>query len=374
MTALRVAVAGLGNAALNLHLPALAAIPHATVVGGCDPSEKARETAASRFSLPLFATMEEMLGVTTPHVVIVASPPRAHRGGVLEAFAAGAHVLCEKPLATSIPEAEELLAAAARSGRRLAVNHEFREMPAFRALLDSVRADSGGVVFAQAWQNMDLPPWAEPGWRGELLNGVLYEAGIHLVDFLVAAFGEAPRAVSATMSSCGTRDQATDAVALATLEFSRGRLAQVTQNRLCKGETQYFEVRVDTGSNSYRVSYGGRARLTLGLLRSRSPHVRLELGAAGLAWKERGHDRTTVGANPGNAPMIATRHLIARTLDAFRDGSPAPASGEDGRDTLRTLAAAYLSATEGRRVALDEEAVATYTFESGPPMATNSAR
>ncbi len=363
MTALRVAVAGLGNAAVNLHLPALASIPHAQVVGGCDPSEPNRLAAGKRFAFPVFATLGEVLSSTRPEVVIVCAPPKAHRAICLEALAAGAHVLCEKPLATSVAEADEILEAAHRSGRRLALNHEFREMPAFRALLDAVRGDPGGPIFAQAWQNMDLPPWAEPGWRGQLLNGVLYEAGIHLVDFVIAAFGELPRAVTASMSSCGTRDEQTDAVALVTLEFSRGRLAQVVQNRLCKGETQYFEVRVETGAASHRVSYGGRARMSLGLLRSRSPHVRVELGAAGMAWREVGHQRTTVAGNPGNAPMIATRNLLDRTLTAFRDGTAPPASGEAGRDTLRTLAAAYISAADGRRVATDDPAVARYRFE-----------
>lgn len=364
MPALRVAVAGLGNAAVNLHLPALAAIPHAQLVGGCDPSESTRLAAGKRFAFPVFATLGEVLSSTRPEAVIICAPPRAHRALCLEALAAGTHVICEKPLATSVAEAEEILAAAAKAGRRLALNHEFREMPAFRAMLDAIRAAEGGAVFAQAWQNMDLPPWAEPGWRGTLLNGVLYEAGIHLVDFVVAAFGETPRAVTATMSSCGTRDEQSDAVALVALEFSRGRLAQVTQNRLCKGETQYFEVRVDTPHASYRVSYGGRARVSLGLLRSRKPHLRLELGGAGMAWREVAHDRAAIAANPGNAPMIATRNILDRTLRAFIDGTAAPAPGEAGRDILKVLAAAYLSAAEGRRVALDDPAVAAYTFQA----------
>ncbi len=363
MTALRVAVAGLGNAAVNLHLPALDSIPHAQVVSGCDPNESTRLAAGKQFAFPVFATLAEVLSSTSPDVVIVCAPPKSHKAICLEALAAGTHVLCEKPLATSVAEAQEIIDAAAKAGRRLALNHEFREMPAFRALLDEASKDAGGVVFAQAWQNMDLPPWAEPGWRGQLLNGVLYEAGIHLVDFVVAAFGETPRAVSASMSSCGTRDEQTDAVALVTLEFSRGRLAQVIQNRLCKGETQYFEVRVETANASHRVSYGGRARVSLGLLRSRKPHVRLEMGAAGMAWRERGHEREGFSKNPGNAPMIATRNLLDRTLRAFIDGTPAPASGEAGRDTLKVLAAAYLSARDGRRVATDDSEVASYKFE-----------
>ena len=50
---------------------------------------------------------------------------------------------------------------------------------------------------------MDLPPWAEPGWRGQMLQRTLYEAGVHLVDFLMALFAERPVAVQASISTCG---------------------------------------------------------------------------------------------------------------------------------------------------------------------------
>ena len=118
MTALRVAVAGLGNAAMNLHLPALAGLAHANVVGGCDPSEAQRAKAAEKSRIATFPSLGELLTATTPDVVIVCAPPRAHRAICVEALGAGAHVLCEKPLATSVAEADEILAAAANAGVR----------------------------------------------------------------------------------------------------------------------------------------------------------------------------------------------------------------------------------------------------------------
>jgi predicted dehydrogenase len=208
------------------------------------------------------------------------------------------------------------------------------------------------VVFAQAWQNMDLPPWAEPGWRGEILTQTLYEAGIHLVDYLMALFGEKPLAVTANVSTCGVREEESDAVALATLEFSRGRLAQVVQNRLCKGETQFFEVRAETSGTSLRASFGGRARVSAGLLRSTRPHVRVEYGVSGLAWREEGHARAIIGKNPKDPAMIATRVLIEKTLAAFRDGGRPPATAQDGRDVMEVIAACYRSSALGRRVEL----------------------
>jgi predicted dehydrogenase len=355
MSKYRVALIGLGNAGFTLHLPALEGIADATVVGGCDPDAKMRERAAARFKVPTFADFTTMLAQTTPDVVIVATPPTTHREYTLQSLAAGAHVLCEKPFMSTIEEADEVIAAAAAAGRSVALNHEFREMPIFRAVRDA--AAPSDIVFAHIWQLMDLPPWAEPGWRGQLLRGTLFEAGIHLVDCPMALFGEKPIAVSATTSTCGVRPDKTDAVALVTMEFSRGRLAQIVQNRLCKGETQYFEVRAETTTTSFRASFGGRARISAGLHRSTTPHVRFDYGVAGLAWKEHGHKRTLLSRNPKNPGMIGTRFLIEKTLAAFRNGTEPPASAVAGRDALEVIAACYQSAETGERLVLDGPAV-----------------
>jgi predicted dehydrogenase len=352
----RVGVVGLGNAAQALHLPALKGISGATVVGGVDSSADRRTAAVKKWGLTAFEDVSEMMRKASPDVIIVCTPPETHVAIGTSALQAGAHLICEKPIAPSVEEADRLLAAATAAGRRIAMNHEFREMPAFRATRDAIRADGSGLVFTQAWQLMNLPPWAEPGWRGQLMKGVLYEAGIHLVDYVMALHNEVPSAVSATMSTCGVRADDTDALALVTLEFASGAIAQVIQHRLCPGETQYFEVRADTRSASYRVSYGGRARISAGLLRSTKPHVRLEMGASGLAWRENGPQRRVIGRNPKDAPMVATRLLLERTLDALRGGGAFPASGEDGRNAVRVVAASYVSASEGRRVALEGHA------------------
>ena len=355
MSQYRVAVVGLGNAGYTLHLPALAGIPAVSVVGGCDLDAGRRARATSRWNVPVFDDFDAMLARTSPDVVVIGTPPESHADYCVRSFDAGAHVICEKPFVSSVEEADRVIEAAAAAGRRVALNHEFREMPIFRAVRDAVDRAGGEVVFAQVWQLMDLPPWAEPGWRGQMLQRTLYEAGVHLVDFLMALFGEKPRAVSATTSTCGVREGETDAVALATLEFSRGRLAQVTQNRLCKGETQYFEVRAETGRASLRASFGGRARLTAGLHRSTRPHLRIDYGVSGLAWEEVGNRRVLLARNPKDPGMVATRYVFEKTLAAFASGGPVPASAEDGRDVLEVIAACYHAAATGRRVELGSD-------------------
>jgi predicted dehydrogenase len=354
MSPFRVALVGLGEAGFTLHLPALATVRTATVVGACDHDADRRNRAAQRFQVPVFNDFDEMLARARPDVVVVGTPPSSHADYCLRSLAGGAHVICEKPFTASVTEADCVIRAATAAGRRVALNHEFREMPIFRALRAAAdEAPPPGVTFVQVWQLMNLAPWAESGWRGEMLQRTLYEAGVHLVDFLIALFREKPVSASASISTGGMHDGETDAIAVVTLEFSRGRLAQIVQNRLCKGETQYFEVRAETANASLRASFGGRARISAGLHRSTTPHVRIDYGASGVAWREVRNKRTLLARNPKDPTMVATRYVFEQTLKAFHEGTPAPAPAEQARDTLEVIAACYHSARTGRRVSLE---------------------
>ena len=351
---MKVAVVGLGNAGYNLHLPALAGLSDHTVVGACDADDDRRKRAAAHWPVPTYGHLDELFERARPDVLIIGTPPETHAVLCVRALERGIHVVCEKPFTATLAEADRVIAAASTAGRRVALNYEFREMPIARAVLDGVGGPGVGPLrFAQIWQAMDLPPWKEPGWRGQLLRGVLYESGIHLLDYALALFGETPEAVWATMSTCEAGPLESDTVALVTLTFSGGRLAQVTQNRLCRGDTQYFEVRADCAEASLRASFGGRARLSAGLYRSTRPHVRLEFGPAGVAWREVGDRRTALASNPREPGMLATRRLLAKTLAGFANGGPLPASAEDGRAGLAVAAACYESAAAGRRITLD---------------------
>jgi predicted dehydrogenase len=354
---MRVALVGLGTAGLTLHLPALAGLTSARVVSAFDPDPAARERAANRFKVPVSDSFEGLLDAS-PDVVIVASPPDSHADYTVRALERGAHVFCEKPFVSALDQADAIIAAAAAKGRQVAVNHEFRHMPIFRSVIDGIATD-GALRFVQVWQLMDLPPWAEPGWRGQMLQRTLYEAGVHLVDLVIAMFGERPVAVTASTSSCDAIDRPSDAVALATLEFSGGRLAQIVQNRLCKGETQYVEVRADSASASWRASFGGRARIMAGLHRSTRPRVRVEYGLAGIAWREQGNARKVVARNASEPGMLATREALRQSLAAFASGGRPPTTAQDARDVHEVIAACYHAAAVGRRLLLGSDELRT---------------
>ncbi|HEX2723406.1 MAG TPA: Gfo/Idh/MocA family oxidoreductase [Gemmatimonadaceae bacterium] len=350
----RIAVVGCGEAGYEMHLPALALMNSVEVVGACDTDAGRRDRAASKFSVPVFSDYEQMLRDARPDVLIVATPPDSHTSICLTAIEAGCHLICEKPFVPNVGEGLQIMEAAERAGRRIALNHEFREMPIFRALLDETRRKPREpVFFASLWQNTDVPPWTEGGWRGAMLRRTLHEAGIHLIDYILALFGETPKFAWASMSAGGLNDSGSDALVVVSLEFAGGRIAQLVQNRLCKGETHYFEVRADTVSASYRASFGGRARVTTGLYRSTVPHLRVDYGVSGLAWAETGNKRRMIARNPPNPRVVSTRLVLERSLEAFENGGRPPATPEDALQALRVIDACYASAANGTRTAIE---------------------
>lgn len=351
---MRFGLVGLGWAAHAFHLPALGRIDGVSVVGGMDTNEERRASWTSATRTPAYESMEELLERERPDVVVVATPPELHAELCLRALDAGAHVFCEKPFVSNVDEADRVLAAAEAAERRIAVNHEFREKPIFKALKEQIDAGAyGRLVFCQVCQLMDLPPWNEPvKWRAEMPDRTLFEGGVHLVDLLCVLFGELPEAVFARRSS-GLSGRDADAIHLVTFEFSEGRLAQLTLDRLCPGGTRYVEIRADCERASLRASHGGRALLQVGVKRAERPGIRFDFGPRGLAWVEQGLRRRTLARNPRDDGVYGTAALLRQIVAALEAGEEPPSSGREARNVLAVIAAAYESSATGRRVELD---------------------
>ena len=349
----RIAIVGLGYATSFLHLPAIAAIPHALIVGGSDPMERARLGPA----FPTFALRDEMLDATRPDVVVIASPPADHAESCIAAMEAGAHVICEKPFVSTLEEADRVLDVARRTGRTVTINQEFRFMPIFAAVRTAMNDGSiGRPVFAQCTQFMDLAPWDEKvPWRAEMSDRSLFEGGVHLVDLLHWCMGGPPIRVTGQTSSGLDGDRKADAIHLVTLEWPNGAIAQITINRLAKIGTRYVDIRVDGESGSAVASYGGRAQMRVGLMRGEKPGLKLDFGLEGEAWLESGHRRKSLARNRRGAAPLATAELYRQTAEAISSGSPSPVPASDARATLRTILASYESSRVGKVVELPRD-------------------
>jgi len=124
---------------VRAHLPAFSAHPEFEVVALVSP-HSAERIARERGIPNAFSTCEELLKGCNVDVVSVAAPPFTHHDDVIAALAAGKHVICEKPFALNVAQAEAMLAASQRAGTATAVMHEFRWVPqrlAVKELIDN---------------------------------------------------------------------------------------------------------------------------------------------------------------------------------------------------------------------------------------------
>ena len=337
MQKVRVAIAGFGAAARTIHIPALKKIPYAEVVGVYDERQEPSE-------FPNFATLESLLA-TRPDVVVIATPPSSHLPIALAAFEGGAHVFCEKPLASSVDEADIMAAAAEKAGRQVSVNSEFPFMAMHLAAAKEIGSERfGRLLFVEAHQTFVVTEDTEAGWRGADPQRTFKEFGTHVIDLCKAFFGERPTAMGARMPR-PFADSGPDYLNLVRLEFSGNRVAQITLDRLTKGRHRYLDLRLVGERGTIETSLGGSAEVRVGLRpKGRSPFAELNMHLGGVARLFHGEQSTTLAKAPLDLYPDATARLYRKFFEAIANGTEAPNSIAEARDTLDLIYRAYAEA------------------------------
>ncbi|MHB1132844.1 MAG: Gfo/Idh/MocA family protein [Chloroflexota bacterium] len=140
-----------------------------------------------------FVDLDALLAEPAIHAVIVATPHDSHRDITLRALAAGKHVLVEKPIATSLDDARQMVQAARAAGRVLAVFENYHFFAPFlegRRLITN--GEIGRLVTMRFTRTVYLQgPWLREGWRGQGADtGMLLDQACHYVDGLRVLAGE----------------------------------------------------------------------------------------------------------------------------------------------------------------------------------------
>lgn len=185
---LRYAVFGAGGISAT-HLNAIATQPEVEVVGICDPADPTQwRTPDGYGQVPKFTDPEKMLAETRPDLVSICTPNKFHAGLAQLAFAHGAHVACEKPMAMTLAEAKAMEAARARAGKHGGINFSYRNLRAFRFARELVaRGDIGRLlrvncVYLQSFLGAPAQPYS---WRNDITLagfGALGDLGVHMLD------------------------------------------------------------------------------------------------------------------------------------------------------------------------------------------------
>lgn len=161
-------IAGCGWVARDYVGPAIESSANGRLVAVFDPHEGARAAASLRFGVPSMADLQAFCRTPGLDAVYVAAPNHAHRALVEAAAAAGKPVLCEKPMATNLADAEAMVAACARAGVRYATAFDQRFHAAHQALAGLVRSGRLGTVTAI---RIVYACWLGTEWAGDALGG-----------------------------------------------------------------------------------------------------------------------------------------------------------------------------------------------------------
>lgn len=337
----RVALAGLGAAAKTIHLPAFKKIPEIEVVGGYDPSNSAD-------GVRQFATLEQLLAEAKPDILAIATPPAFHLDIAKAGLEAGCHIFCEKPLANSLEEADEMRRLADAAGKRIVVNSEFPFMPIHLAAKAEIGSESfGNLRFLDVRQSFFTSAETEAGWRGEDMQRTFKEFGTHVLDLCKFFYGERPLNMRSKMPRPGN-PAGPDYLCIVDLEFSGDRHALIVLDRLTRGQHRYLDVRLVGDHSTIETSIGGRLKATGGLRPStKRPFIDIDMAMGGSARRYRGEHYQTIARAPIDLFADATATLFRAFLAALESGETPPNDIDEACHTLAMLYGAYEGASGG---------------------------
>jgi glucose-fructose oxidoreductase len=335
------AIVGLGGYGLKAIIPQFANCTHsrlAAVVSG-DPV-KAKRVAAEH-GLPdsaiySYATFDSIRNNPDVDIVYVCLPNSMHAEYTIRAAKAGKHVMCEKPMATSVAECEAMIAACKAAKRKLMIGYRCHFEPYNLEAMRLARTGAAGKI-RYVRSEHGFVQGSPSAWRLKRAlagGGSLMDMGIYSLQAARYMTGEEPIAVTARESTDRTDPRFTEVEDMIewTLEFPSGALAgcqsmySANQNRiLLMGDQGRIELEPATRYTGNRMWTGkdGRER------------------------------EVTPPPPPARNQFVGQLdHLV----DCIATGREPIVSGEEGLRDMRIVEAIYRSAREGRTIRLDARA------------------
>ena len=272
MKILRTAIVGLGRIGWQFHLPEVAAHPGFEPVAVVDPLPDRREEAASAYGVHPYADLAQLLAGETIDLVVIASPTPFHAEQALLSFEHGCDVFCDKPLAPTLAEAERMIEAAEKQGRKLMVYQPHRagvEVVGLHQLLARnligplymIKRGRSDYIRRNDWQ-------AFHKYGGGMLNNY----GSHHIDELLHLAGSPPRKITCALRTVASLGDADDVVKVL-IETESGLLLDLDINMAAAHPVPawhvlgaYGSIVLDAQDHAWRVRYYDPAALGAGVV------------------------------------------------------------------------------------------------------------
>lgn len=229
MDQIRVGVIGCGKIAQVRHLPEYAANPHCRIVGVYDINTKRAEDVAEKYGAKAYESYEGMLADSNIDAVSICAANQAHAQIAIEAMDAGKHVLCEKPMATTLADCEAMVEASQRNQVFLMIGHNQRLTKAHIFAHQKLQEGAIGRVisFRTTFGHSGPETWSmDPGknvWffdKTRAVMGAMADLGIHKTDLLHFLLDDTVQEVTAFVGTLDKRD-------------AEGNLISVDDNAIC---------------------------------------------------------------------------------------------------------------------------------------------
>ncbi len=258
---LRAAVIGLGNIS-GAHIKGWQDTDGVDVVAGADVRQDATERVGETLGVPTYLDWREMLADQAPDIVSICTPPAFHAEAVIEALDAGIHVMCEKPMAASVADAERMATAAegAEALLMIAFCHRFHgtAMKAKQLIDEGILGRP--VYFRGAFTGRAA---MEGNHRAQLSlagGGSLMDNGSHAADLYQFLLGR----VANVSCRAGTflQDMETDDVAVMIFEGENGCFGEIITGYSMPGDFTEWRIVGERGTLEIVDYFGGPVRFT----------------------------------------------------------------------------------------------------------------
>ena len=342
---LGIGVIGAGGIAHYAHFPNLAKNPRVNLVAVADVDSSRAKAAAEQYGIPhQYADYEEVIANPEVEAIIVTSWPTAHAGPVIAAAQAGKHILCEKPIATTLEDADAMVAAAEQAGVKFTMGYQ----PRFGNVWPTVKRliDEGLIGRPMLLNTIGAGP-SSHGAKWFLQKqfaggGIFMDWGIYTAFSLNYWMGPVERVYATSKifrdevlvrGELVTGIDVEDTIA-ATLTFKNGAIGNWSSAWAVKARHGTTVIDGDGGSILMRSGQDGIGVYT----------TQLDDPDYLMGWRQL----------PVSDPTVVDMHYrkIAHLVDSVLDDTPLVLTGADGRDALELVLATYKSAETGEAVNL----------------------
>ena len=369
MKKLKIGLIGCGGIANNKHMPALAKLADkCEIVAFCDIIPERAEKAAKEYGAAdakVFTDYRDLLAMPEVDVVHVLTPNVAHAPITVDAFAAGKHVMCEKPMAHTSADAKAMLEAWKKSGKKFTIGYQNRFRPEVQMLHKCCENDELGEIYfakAHAIRRRAVPTWGVFPNKALQGGGPLIDIGTHALDMTLwmmdnyepvsvtgqvfYKLGNLPQATEGNMF--GPWDPETYEVedsAFGMIKFANGAAVQLEASWAINMQTSREASTTLCGTKAGAEVYSGMSFPQNKLIINRGHNGLLTdeeiCGAGNVAYFEGG-----LGEEPGLAEA-------RQWLDAIINDTEPLVKPEQAFKVTQILEAIYESSATGKEIVLD---------------------